>query len=157
MVEKIQFLNHSCILIISKEIRILCDPWFKGDAFDNGWSLLCDESHDINELDFDYIFISHEHPDHFNIPTLKSLKKKTTFIYQKTKDKKVKKFLELHGHSVIEIQEDKTLIIKDLHLNIFIFDGYDSALLVEFSDGNTFLNINDSRVDLNNDLIFFSL
>ena len=85
MVEKIQFLNHSCILIISKEIRILCDPWFKGDAFDNGWSLLCDESHDINELDFDYIFISHEHPDHFNIPTLKSLKKEDDIYLSKNK------------------------------------------------------------------------
>ena len=59
--------------------------------------------------------------------------------------------MELHGHSVIEIQEDKTLIIKDLHLNIFIFDGYDSASISRIFDGNTFLNINDSRVDLNND------
>ena len=75
---KVKFLNHSSVIIEHKKIKILCDPWFKGKAFNDSWKLLYENSHDINKLDFDYIWISHEHPDHFSIATLNSLRKKTT-------------------------------------------------------------------------------
>ena len=58
MQKRIQFINHSCVLISTNRIKILCDPWFIGNAFDNGWSLLYDKSHDINLIDFNYIFKS---------------------------------------------------------------------------------------------------
>ena len=86
----ITFLNHSSLLVTSKKTKILCDPWFFGSAFQDGWSLLHDQSHDINDLEFEYVWISHEHPDHFSIPTISALKRKTKFLYQKTEDKKVK-------------------------------------------------------------------
>ena len=66
----VKFINHSSLVVEDKRTKILCDPWFKGLAFQDGWSLLLDKSHDINKIDFDYIWISHEHPDHFSIPTL---------------------------------------------------------------------------------------
>ena len=53
----IRFLNHSCIQIKGIDTTILCDPWFEGSAFGNGWSLLHDNSHNINNLKFDYIWI----------------------------------------------------------------------------------------------------
>ena len=90
----IQFLNHSSIIIGSRKTRILCDPWFLGTAFADGWSLLNDRSHDINKLRFDYIWISHEHADHFSIPTLNMLRSKAIFLYQDTLDKKVKSYLD---------------------------------------------------------------
>ena len=100
---KVIFLNHSCVLVDSGKTKILCDPWFEGTAFQDGWSLLYDQSHDINDLDFDYIWISHEHPDHFSIPTLNQLNKPQKFLYQETEDKKVKIWLESKGHSVPEL------------------------------------------------------
>ena len=144
----IQFINHSSVLIKDKDTRILCDPWYKGLAFQDGWALLHDQSHDINELNFDYIWISHEHPDHFSIATLTDLSKSTRFIYQKTKDNKVKNFLEQKGHEVIILEDSIPKKIGDIELTLFICDGYDSSLLCTFSDGKQFLNINDARVDL---------
>ena len=85
MIENLRFMNHSCLLLRTSTTKILCDPWFKGTAFGNGWSLLHDNSHDINELDFDYIWISHEHPDHFSIPTILELKKNVSFFFKKPK------------------------------------------------------------------------
>lgn len=149
---QVQFLNHSSLLVTDAETRVLCDPWYKGAAFQDGWSLLCDESHDINNLDFDYIWISHEHPDHFSIETILSLNKPTKFIYQKTSDQKVKKFLEAKGHEVLELEDSKTVKINEIELTLFICDGYDSSLLFKFSDGKTFLNVNDARLDLDNEL-----
>ena len=61
---KINFINHACFIVESKNKKVMCDPWFKGNIFDNGWSLL----HEVNSpdpKDYDYVWISHEHPDHF--------------------------------------------------------------------------------------------
>ena len=143
----LKFLNHSCIILSSAKTKVLCDPWFKGTAFANGWSLLHDNSHDINSLDFDYIWISHEHPDHFSIPTLLDLNRSCTFLFQETKDKKVKTFLESKGHSVIELKNKEITKIGDLELTCIVCDGYDSSLLVKYPDQKVLLNINDARVE----------
>ena len=61
-----RFLNHSSFIIGN----ILVDPWFKDNIFLKGWNLLKEFDYDINKLSYEYLFISHEHPDHFHIPTL---------------------------------------------------------------------------------------
>ena len=148
----LKFLNHSSIVLTTAKTKILCDPWFNGTAFGNGWSLLNDNSHNINDIEFDYIWISHEHPDHFSIPTLLQLQKKCTFLFQETKDKKVKKFLEGKNHTVIELKHKEAAIFGDLELTSISCDGYDSSLLVKYPDGKILLNINDARVELNSHL-----
>ena len=152
MKSHVKFLNHSCLMLQTETTNILCDPWFKGTAFGNGWSLLHDNSHKINDLEFDYIWISHEHPDHFSIPTLLELTKKSTFLFQETRDKKVKKFLESKGHSVIELEHKEVTKIGDLEITCVVCDGYDSSLLVSYPDGKVLLNINDARIELNSHL-----
>ena len=152
MKSHVKFLNHSCLMLQTETTNILCDPWFEGTAFGNGWSLLHDNSHKINDLEFDYIWISHEHPDHFSIPTLLELTKTCTFLFQETKDKKVKNFLESKGHSVIELKHKKVTKISDLEVTCVVCDGYDSSLLVRYPDGKVLLNINDARVELNSHL-----
>lgn len=146
----IEFINHSSILVKSKETSILCDPWYRGYAFNNGWDLLYKQSKDINELDFDYIWISHEHPDHFSIPDLASLKKSKTFLYQRTIDKKVKKWLEGKSHKVIELDDRETIKIGDLKITLYIANNFDSALLFEFKNKQTFLNSNDCILETTN-------
>lgn len=145
---QVKFLNHSCLTIGDGTTSILCDPWFKGAAFDNGWRLILEDSHDIAALEFDYIWISHEHPDHFSLPTLAGLKKSTTFLYQKTRDGKVAAYLRSKGHAVIEIEDGQEVKLGEMHCTLFCCDGYDSVLLTRFSDGSTFLNVNDARLEL---------
>ena len=148
----IQFINHSCLILKTSTTKILCDPWLKGTAFGDGWSLLHDNSHNINDIEFDYIWISHEHPDHFSIATLLDLDKNCKFLFQETKDKKVKNFLESKGHTVIELKNKERTKIGDLELVCVVCDGYDSSLLVNYPDGKVLLNIDDARVELNSHL-----
>ena len=148
----ISFLNNSSVQINGLNTKILCDPWFEGSAFHDGWSLVYDNSHNINDIKFDYIWISHEHPDHFSIPTLKKLNKGKKFLYQKTIDKKLKLFLEKQGHEVIELPNKEPVKLGDLVVTSVVCDGFDSSLLVKFNDGKVLVNINDARVDLNNHL-----
>jgi len=145
---KLIFLNHSSLIVESEETKILCDPWFKGSAFNNGWRLLFEDSHNINQVKYDYIWISHEHPDHFSIPTLNELTESKQFLYQKTSDRKVKKWLEQKHHLVTELEDGKEYDFNDIKLTSFISDGYDSAALFKFSNGDTILNINDARIEL---------
>jgi len=146
----LKFLNHSALLIGSGDTKILCDPWFTGSAFNNGWRLLFENSHDINQIEFNYLWISHEHPDHFSIPTLSQFKKSTQFLYQQTSDKKVKNYLEQKGHSVIELVDGEEYDLGDIKITSFVSDGYDSVSLFKLSNGDKLLNLNDARVELGN-------
>lgn len=143
---KIKFINHSSLLIETDSESILCDPWYEGTAFANGWRLLLDNAIDINEINFDKLWISHEHPDHFSVSTLKSLKKKKPVLYQKTKDRKVKQFLESQGHRVIEIDSNETYKKGSTEISCIVTEGYDSCLLIDNGDLK-FLNVNDSQLD----------
>jgi len=99
-------------LIESQKTKILYDPWFTGSAFNNGWRLLYEDSHCLRDLAYDYIWISHEHPDHFFIPTLKQLQSKTHFIYQLTRDKRVVTWLSknhLGWHNLISLKRISVL------------------------------------------------
>ena len=74
MTNFIKFINHASVVISNKNRSILTDPWYHGTAFDDGWSLLYEnEKEKIKSLlkKIDYIWISHEHPDHFSIPFFK--------------------------------------------------------------------------------------
>lgn len=145
---RVTFLNHSCLLVESPQVRMLCDPWFEGSAFNDGWRLLAEHSHRLDEIDCDYIWLSHEHPDHFSIPTLRQLDSPRRFIYQKTRDNKVRQYLLANGHSCIEMDEATPQVFGDIRKTIYVSDGYDSASVIEFPDGSTFLNANDARLEL---------
>jgi UDP-MurNAc hydroxylase len=73
----IEFINHASLLVSYEGVNILSDPWFSGDAFNKGWSLL----HDTTDVEAEevlartsHIWISHEHPDHFSIKFFKTFK-----------------------------------------------------------------------------------
>ena len=144
----IEFLSHACFSIECNNTVLLNDPYLYGTAFNDGWDLIIEDTRFIfDEKKNNFIYYSHEHPDHFSIPFLKSIneekRKKITILYQKTRDGRVKTFLEKQGFNVKEI--------KDRHRyecapNFFITIGkvpfYDSWALVEV-DNKKILNAND--------------
>ena len=111
----IEFVNHASALISFGKIGILSDPWYSKSVFHHGWRLLYEnENQYINEvLDrTTHIYISHEHPDHFNPPFFltdevkeKIIKKRIVFLFQKTKDKRVISFLKNKGFEVQEFNK----------------------------------------------------
>ena len=46
---------------------------FFGSAFNNGWNLIKEVDHEKILKGITHIFFSHEHPDHFSVPFLKSI------------------------------------------------------------------------------------
>ena len=113
----IEFVNHASVLIKYGKIGILSDPWYSQPVFHNGWRLLYENESNYVEEVLDrtsYIYLSHEHPDHFNPSYLlkdeikkKIIQNQITFLFQKTKDKRVISFLKNKGFKVIELDQKK--------------------------------------------------
>lgn len=92
---KIKFYTNTGMEIISNGIRILCDPWFIPGAFDGSWFQwppLVTRPEDLT--DYTHIYITHIHPDHCDVRTLKKLKNKNVpVILLKRQDKDLKKII----------------------------------------------------------------
>lgn len=147
----IQFINHASLLISNGNKSLLTDPWYSGSVFDDGWSLLFENSYEkiqklLNQVN--YIWVSHEHPDHFSIKFLSDYEnilkeKKIKFVFQKTRDKRVILFLKTKGFEFIELENNKSFIVdENFSLKIQQCDFYDSALILEIGDKKIF-NLND--------------
>ena len=144
----IMFFTHSCFSVENENAIILNDPYLSGTAFNDGWDLI------VNDVVFDrfsekslFIYYSHEHPDHFSIPFLKSIKKenrkKITIIFQKTRDGRVKSFLKKEGFTVLEVRNKERIeFSKEFFITIGQVPFYDSWALIEV-DGKKILNAND--------------
>ena len=125
-------------------------------AFDNGWSLL-DKSITnkalvkyLTKTDKEkYVWLSHEHSDHFSIPFMKSLnetKADIKFIFQKTLDGRVAQFIKKMGFSVIESNDKLEVLDAELSIVTFPHGGGDSYSLTMLNDFSI-LNINDCVID----------
>lgn len=155
--DQIKLINHSSIFIEAKSdqenIKLLTDPWYKGLAFNNGWALLYEN--EISEIEnllsqVNYIYLSHEHPDHFSIDFFKKFseiikKKEIKIIFQFTKDKRVENFLKKIGLDLLIIKDKETAYLsedKKIKITLFKQGHIDSAFLLE-SENYYHLNIND--------------
>ena len=152
MNETIQLINHASISIkLSKDTYLLSDPWYEGSAFDNGWKLLYENNEEsiLQILDkINYIFISHEHPDHFSIIFFKKYsqyikEKKITIIFQKTLDTRVESFLTKKLElDLIILESHKTKELAGQKITLIDCGTIDSGIIVE-TNKTYHVNIND--------------
>ena len=55
-------------------VSLLCDPWFEGTCFRDGWGLQYHNPHAYQDAAAcTHLWISHFHPDHLHMPTLRQL------------------------------------------------------------------------------------
>ena len=153
MSSAVRLINHASVKITVDGTSILSDPWYEGSVFHKGWKLI----HEIPQNQYlkylektDYIYVSHEHPDHFSPAffldkNIKSLivKNNTKILFQETKDRRVVNFLKKNGYEVIEVLNNSYVSLKNnIKIKIIKFGYVDSALIVEGSK-HKILNLND--------------
>ena len=158
---KIKLISHACVFIDLGEIKLITDPWLFGDCFNNGWSLkrnnLKVENITDNELNsITHLWISHEHPDHFHIQSLK-------FIISKIKNiSKIKvickndtrtsedilKVLKVLGFKTFKTLNhlEKYDLNKKISIRIYHHRHLDSALLVFDKNKPLIINLNDCEI-----------
>ncbi len=143
---EIEFISHAGFIVEVESKKIFIDPWTKGKTFNDGWALTAGDI-DVNYSEIDYIFVTHEHPDHFNFPTLKSIskidKERIKILYQKHASPRLKNAFEKMGFSeVIELPIYKWIKIDEINLYCGSAGSMDSFLAIK-SGGKTILNLND--------------
>ena len=95
----IRWINHATVIIECNGVKLMTDPWLFGPAFLTGWWLATTSPVDsINLLkEVDYVYISHNHPDHLHAETLSLLNKRKPIITPKFISASSKIFLQKLG------------------------------------------------------------
>jgi UDP-MurNAc hydroxylase len=148
---EIRFVNHAGFVCEARGVRILCDPWLEGSAFNGGWDLVAASRFGVRDFEhIDYIWLSHEHPDHFSPAALnqvpEALRPRIVVLYKPTSDGKVLDYCKRLGFGTRELEDGKPhelapgveLICRKVPL-------HDSWLALRTPEG-TLLNLNDAVV-----------
>lgn len=144
---KVRFVGHASIFIERQNYAILCDPWFEGKVFNNSWALVSPANPPAYSA-VNCIWISHEHPDHFNFSTLKAIpdadKARIKVLYQRHASPRIVEAMRKMGFSqIIELPLYKWFRLEpDLEIFCGSVGSMDSFIAVR--DGKEcILNLND--------------
>jgi Beta-lactamase superfamily domain len=151
---KITFVGHASVFIEEAGIGLLIDPWIKGDAFNESWALYPPAVLNADTLArVTHIWISHEHPDHLSIPTLKSfspeLKSQIVVLFQKHYDTEIVDWLKSQGfRDAKEMPHGNWIPLSpDIEAVCYQIGHMDSALAIR-TPRQTILNLNDCDTPL---------
>ena len=143
----LSIVSHACFSLEDSCAKLIVDPWFFGSVFNYGWRLKNEVEYQALGLgSVSHVHITHEHPDHFHIPTLRLLNDlwDPVFILQETADKRVSRFIQkVLGKRVIELRDgEKFSLSRDMSMQVFSHGHMDSFSLINVN-GYKILNIND--------------
>lgn len=147
---KVTYLGHACMMMEAAGTRILMDPWLTDPTYHGTWWHFPPLQLGVRDLPkIDYLYISHEHPDHFDPPTLRQMDKGVQVIIANYKRKRFRdRLLALGFRKIDEVSFGEELDCGGLRVRLIPPDRPwdDSAILVR--DGTTtVLNVNDCHLD----------
>lgn len=132
---KITHLQSSTQIVQLGEVRILTDPWLTDGEYYGSWYHYPPfPRHSIESLEYDYIYVSHIHPDHLSQDTFKALLKKVPVLIHRYESQFLKFKLEkVFGFEVIECDHGEPYYFEDGGtLTIFAADNCDPELCGKF-------------------------
>lgn len=147
------WVNHASFLLRSGSVRLLCDPWLSGSAFNRGWRLISESAFQPEDFaGVTHIWFSHQHPDHFSPPDLRrippEIRKKIIVLYHRTIDKKVVRFCKSLGFKDEVEMRDRRWVDLGEGISVSCEAWYDTdSWLAIKTPGGTILNLNDCVVD----------
>jgi UDP-MurNAc hydroxylase len=149
---KVTYIGHAAILVESGGTRILMDPWLNDPTYHGTWfhyPPLVTRVRDLPKLD--YLYVSHEHPDHFDPPTLRELDKSIPVFIANFRRKGFRDRLRALGfRDIRELDFGTTVPCNGSGLSVRLIPPDrpwdDSAMLLR--DGEiTLFNANDCHLD----------
>ncbi len=150
---KITLVSHASIIIRTRDAVILTDPWFLGKAFNDSWTLFPEPAYRESILDeVTFLWVSHEHPDHFHLPTLRALplkfKERVQLLFQRNNSDKMFEAFRRLGFKSLQSLPHRQIgpITKGTEVYCHQVGSMDSMLGVR-CDGETLLNVNDCEVN----------
>jgi CMP-N-acetylneuraminate monooxygenase len=149
-----RYLSHATILLSYKNINLITDPWLFGSAFNTGWWLKREPTKDIEEIisKVNYIYISHNHPDHLHIRTLNKFSKDTIIITPNFKSSSSYKILNRLGFKNIkECDFKKYFYINDENFLFSVLKSgdfrEDSGLYIQVENTKILFNVDSNNLN----------
>ncbi len=141
--------SHACLEIKTNSTKLLVDPWLVGSCYWRSWWNYPPVKTDFNEINPDFIYITHVHWDHWHGPTLKKfLDKNITIITHDEPNKRSFRDLNNFGFKNIKIlKHGETLQLNEIKITPYQFGLFlnDSALVIETPEYKI-LNANDCKI-----------
>ncbi|WP_408890207.1 Rieske 2Fe-2S domain-containing protein [Myxococcus faecalis] len=156
---RITFLGHAGFAVECAGSVVVMDPWLSPrGAFDSAWMQLPRNHHlapRVRELletpgRERYLYVSHEHKDHFDPEFLASLRTRDfTVVIPRFQRSELQDIFARYGcKRVIACEDGREVPIKGGYLKLFVSEqgtNRDSAIMVR-GDGQCFVNLNDCKL-----------
>jgi UDP-MurNAc hydroxylase len=153
MSSTVHYLGHAGFVVQHNGTNVLIDPWFF-PAFMQSWFPYPDNRFLLNmvcERQFDYLYVSHLHQDHFDHRVLEMLDRHIKILAPNYRSKSlVKKFCALGYQNVISLDHKQSHdLAPGLTATMFLDTSHkeDSGLLLDIG-GFRFLNLNDCNTPM---------
>ncbi len=150
----IRFLNHACLIIECSGLKFATDPWIFGSAFCNGWWLAnASPSDSISELNScDFIYISHNHPDHLHPETLSQIRKDmpiVTACFTSGSSQSMLADLKFETIHTLKFDEKWFSQANEIAFSVLKSGDFrdDSGLLIEAGNKTIILNVDANFLD----------
>jgi UDP-MurNAc hydroxylase len=142
-------LSHAGLLVEHQGVRIVSDPWLFGSCYWRSWWNLPEPPAGlVDELETDYIYLTHLHWDHFHGPSLRRLlKPHVRVLVPKVPTRRMLDDLDYLGFkNITEIPHGTSFqLADDFRLWSYQFGpAVDSAMVLR-GGGRTLLNANDCK------------
>ena len=133
---KIKLYRSSTVGLDLNGFKILMDPWLTDGEYYGSWSHypFYDLEKNLGEINsYNAIYISHIHPDHSSVNTLKKISKEIPIYIHSYHAKFLKFKLEKIGFKVIELENNRRIKLNNnAYLNIFAADNCNPELCYKF-------------------------
>jgi hypothetical protein len=146
---KIQTLGHATLLLSDQNNQplLITDPWITGSVYWRSWWLENYPNEDqLEQLSqAKYVYITHEHPDHFHPPSIRKLGKKATYLFPELPDMSMSNFLDQQNHQTQILKKNQWLTIgKEISILSVPLWSDDTILLIDTPTA-FIVNLNDSK------------
>lgn len=146
---KFTIMSHACMLVESRGVSLMTDPWILGSCYWRSWWNYPKPSPDALHLKkLDYIYLTHMHWDHFHGNSLRKLPQDATVLIPDAHFKRMKEDVEYIGFkNIIEIPHGDTIDLGNgVKVTSYQFGlCMDTALIID--DGTTVIaNLNDCKI-----------
>ncbi len=153
---KVRYVYSACVVIETEDLTVGCDPWFTPGIFDGSWCQYPPLPRDPIDVigKVDVLYISHIHPDHYDIRFLRSYLGRypdTQIVIGETEPPYLLRKMRLDGLEPRVLDHGK---FGETHLHIFANharaqeggEAIDTALVVRREDLSV-VNLNDNGFD----------
>jgi CMP-N-acetylneuraminate monooxygenase len=148
---ELRFINHACLIFKVGDISFATDPWITGSAFCNGWWLAKpspkDAFDELNKCDF--IYISHNHPDHLHPESLDKIRKDMPILTADFISGSTKEYLTKLGFSDVVAMDFSTALVdtdREICLSVLKSGDFrdDSGLFVQHGNFKCLLTVDSN-------------